>query len=107
MFSFCADPKALEGFGWLLCYLTSGKHLGFYTSFLTVLTLLAVTAPTALAFGFGGAMAARSHIAPVSWMGKIYIVMVRGVPDIVFFMFFVIALDQGIEWMKHQVVCPD
>ncbi|GHC30573.1 amino acid ABC transporter membrane protein 1 (PAAT family) [Gemmobacter caeni] len=107
MFSFCADPKALEGFGWLLCYLTSGKHLGFYTSFLTVLTLLAVTAPTALAFGFGGAMAARSHIAPVSWLGKIYIVMVRGVPDIVFFMFFVIALDQGIEWMKHQVVCPD
>ncbi|HRK43195.1 MAG TPA: ABC transporter permease subunit [Gemmobacter sp.] len=107
MFSFCADPKSLEGFSWLVCYLTSGKHIDFYWSFLTVLILLAVTAPSALAFGFGGAMAARSPIAPLRWFGKTYTAMVRGVPDIVFFLFFVIALDQGIEWMKHQVVCPD
>ena len=107
MFSFCAAPKSLEGFSWLVCYLTSGKHIDFYGSFLTVLVLLAVTAPSALAFGFGGAMAARSPIAPVRWFGKTYTAMVRGVPDIVFFLFFVIALDQGIEWMKHQVVCPD
>lgn len=107
MFSFCADPKSLEGFSWLVCYLTSAKHVDFYWSFLTVLVLLAVTAPSALAFGFGGAMAARSPIAPLRWFGKTYTAMVRGVPDIVFFLFFVIALDQGIEWMKHQVVCPD
>ncbi|WP_149140338.1 ABC transporter permease [Gemmobacter caeruleus] len=107
MFSFCADPKSLEGFSWLFCYLTSGKHIDFYWSFLTVLILLAVTAPSALLFGFGGAMAARSHVAPLRWFGKTYTAMVRGVPDIVFFMFFVIALDQGIEWMKHQIVCPD
>lgn len=106
MFSFCADPKSLEGFSWLICYLTSGKHIDFYWSFLTVLILLVVTAPSALAFGFGGAMAARSHVAPLRWLGKTYTAMVRGVPDIVFFLFFVIALDQGIEWMKHQVVCP-
>ncbi|MEM7615014.1 MAG: ABC transporter permease subunit, partial [Pseudomonadota bacterium] len=30
-----------------------------------------------------------------------------GVPDIAFFLFFVIALDQGLEWMVHQVRCPD
>lgn len=107
MFSFCADPKSLEGFSWLACYLTSGKHVDFYWSFLTVLTLLAVTAPAALAMGFGGAMAARSHFAPLRLLGKGYTAMVRGVPDIVFFLFFVIALDQGIEWMKHQIVCPD
>lgn len=107
MFSSCADPKTLEGLSWLVCYLTSGKHIDFYWSFLTVLTLLAVTAPVALTFGFGGAMAARSHVAPVRLVGKTYTAMVRGVPDIVFFLFFVIALDQGIEWMKHQVVCPD
>ena len=107
MFSFCADPKSLEGFSWLVCYLTSAKHIDFYWSFLTVLTLLAVTAPAAMAFGFGGAMAARSPILPLRWLGKTYTAMVRGVPDIVFFLFFVIALDQGIEWMKHQVVCPD
>jgi polar amino acid transport system permease protein len=29
------------------------------------------------------------------------------VPDIVFFLFFVIALDQGIEWLMHQIRCPD
>jgi polar amino acid transport system permease protein len=32
---------------------------------------------------------------------------VRGVPDIVFFLFFVIALDQALEWTAHQVRCPD
>ena len=31
----------------------------------------------------------------------------RGVPDIAFFLFFVIALDQGFEWLRHQVQCPD
>lgn len=107
MFSSCADPKSLEGISWLLCYLTSGKHVDFYWSFLTVFVLLAVTAPAALLFGFGGAMAARSHVAPLRWLGKIYTAMVRGVPDIVFFLFFVIALDQGIEWMTHKIVCPD
>jgi polar amino acid transport system permease protein len=106
MFSVCTDPKAIEGLTWTMCYLTSGKHLGFYWSFVTVLTLIAVTAPCALAMGFGGAVAARSRFLPVRLLGKGYTAMVRGVPDIVFFLFFVIALDQGIEWMKHQVVCP-
>ena len=106
MFSSCADPKSLEGISWLLCYLTSGKHIDFYWSFLTVFVLLAVTAPAALLFGFGGAMAARSHVAPLRWLGKIYTAMVRGVPDIVFFLFFVIALDQGIEYVKSLAVCP-
>ncbi|WP_102888017.1 ABC transporter permease [Phaeobacter inhibens] len=107
MFSFCSDPANLEGFQWLSCYLTTGKHFAFYASFGTVLLLLAVTAPAALAFGFGGAMAARAQFAPLSWLGKAYIAVVRGVPDIAFFLFFVIALDQGIEYLRHQVKCPD
>ncbi len=81
--------------------------MGFYTSFATVLLLLAITAPTALMFGFAGASAARSQFAPVRWFGKIYIAIVRGVPDIVFFLFFVIALDQALEWMRHKTLCPD
>jgi polar amino acid transport system permease protein len=107
MFAACADPKSIEVLDWLMCYLTTGKHFDFYGSFITVLVLLAITAPVALAFGFGGAMASRSQILPLRWLGKGYTGMVRGVPDIVFFLFFVIALDQGIEWLNHQVQCPD
>ena len=72
-----------------------------------MLLLLAITAPAALAFGLGGAIAARSHILPVRWFGRLYIAIVRGVPDIAFFLFFVIALDQAFEWLRHQVKCPD
>ncbi len=107
MFSFCADPKAIEGLQWLSCYLTSGKHIDFYWSFLTVLSLVAITAPSAMAFGFAGATAARAQFLPARALGQVYISMVRGVPDIVFFLFFVIALDQGIEYAKSLMVCPD
>ena len=69
--------------------------------------MLAITAPAALIFGFCGAAAARSRIWPISWLGKIYISLVRGVPDIAFFLFFVIALDQAFEWTRHQILCPD
>ena len=69
--------------------------------------LLAITAPSALAFGFAGATAARSPLAPLRWIGKSYTAIVRGVPDIVFFLFFVIALDQAFEWLRHKVKCPD
>ena len=107
MFDVCVDPKSIEGLIWGLCYLTSGKHLDFYMSFVTVLALLAVTAPAAMIMGFGGALAARSGFTPLRWFGKTYTAMVRGVPDIVYFLFFVIALDQGIEWLSHYYNCPD
>ncbi|WP_284164044.1 ABC transporter permease subunit [Frigidibacter sp. SD6-1] len=107
MFDSCADPKTLEGLSWFLCFLTSGKQLLFYRSFFIVLILLAVTAPVALAFGFGGAMAARSRIAPLSWFGKGYSAMTRGVPDIVFFLFVPIAMDQALEMMRHKIKCPE
>jgi polar amino acid transport system permease protein len=81
--------------------------MNLYWSLLTVLTLLAITAPAALAFGFGGASAARSRFAPLRWIGKTYIAIVRGVPDIAFFLFFVIALDQGIEYLRHKTLCSD
>jgi polar amino acid transport system permease protein len=107
MFSFCTDPGTLDTLPWLSCYLTTGVHLNFYLSFLTVLLLLAVTAPCALAFGFAGAAASRARLLPVRLIGKTYTAMVRGVPDIAFFLFFVIALDQGLEWLRHQALCPD
>lgn len=81
--------------------------MGIYWAVGTVLLLLAITAPLALVFGFGGAAAARSHVTPLRWFGKTYIAIVRGVPDIAFFLFFVIALDQGIEYLRHLIKCPD
>lgn len=70
-----------------------------------MLLLLAITAPLALGFGFGAAVAARSRFLVPRLLGKGYIALVRGVPDIVFFLFFVIALDQGIEWLRHHALC--
>ncbi|MGB1266166.1 MAG: ABC transporter permease [Nereida ignava] len=107
MFEFCSDPSLLADWRWMACYLTTGKHMSLYWSVGTVLLLLAITAPAALMFGFGGAAAARSSFTPLRWFGKTYMALVRGVPDIAFFLFFVIALDQGFEWARHQVLCPD
>ena len=107
MFAFCTDPATLDPLRWFSCYLTNGAHFLFYQSFLVVFALLAVTAPVSLAFGFAAASASRSHILPVAWLGKLYTAMVRGVPDIVFFLFFILVLDQGIEYLRHQIICPD
>lgn len=107
MFEFCADPASLSGPRWLACYLTTGKHIAFYQSFGTVIALLVLAVPPIMALGFLGALARRSRILPVHGLGWGYTTMVRGIPDIVFFLFVPIALDQGIEWTLHQVRCPD
>lgn len=107
MFEFCADPASLPDWQWFSCYLTSGTHLAFYASFGTVLLLIALAAPAALLLGFGGALALRSRAAPVRWAGTAYTSMVRGVPDVIFFLFVPIAIDQTVEYLMHQVRCPD
>lgn len=107
MFQYCADPKVLEGFAWLSCYLTNEKHQLLYMSLGTFLLLMAIVAPVAMLFGFGGAVAARSHIAPLRLLGKGYTAMVRGIPDIIFFMFVPIALDQLFEYTRHKIKCPE
>src|SRR6056297_1491140 len=106
MFDFCTDPDTLSDLAWMACYLTTGKHMAIYWSVVTVLLLLAITAPAALAFGFAGASAARSSFLPLQLLGRGYVAVVRGVPDIAFFLFFVIALDQFFEWIRHEVKCP-
>lgn len=105
MFESCSDPSTLSDLAWWTCYLTSGKHLLFYASFGTVLLLLVITAPLALLCGFGGAMAVRSQVRPLRWFGLVYTAMVRGVPDIIFFLFVPIALDQALEWLRSRVYC--
>ena len=107
MFSYCSNPAELEGLTWLSCYLTTNIHFSFYWSFGTVLLLLAITAPVALLFGFGGAMAKRSAFFPLRWFGSIYTNMIRGVPELVFFLFVPIAMDQGFEFIRYKLLCED
>jgi polar amino acid transport system permease protein len=78
-----------------------------YASVGTVLLLLALAAPASMAFGMAGALAARSRVLPVALVGRGYVAMVRGVPDIVFFLFVPIAVDQGLEYLRHLWLCPD
>ena len=70
MFSYCTDPKTLEGLVWLSCYVTTAKHMSFYYSFFVVMGLLSLAAPLAMAFGFAGAIAARSSLRIVRALGK-------------------------------------
>ncbi len=107
MFSYCVDPKQLETLAWFSCYLTTNTHFSFYWSFLTVITLLLIAAPMALCFGFLGVFAKRSGFFPLKLLGNVYTNMVRGVPEIVFFMFVPIAMDQALELLNHKLlVCP-
>lgn len=103
----CADPKVLDDLAWMACYLTSPKHQQFYYSFLIVFALLAVTVPPVLALGFAGAFARRSRFLPFRAIGVAYTSVVRGVPDIVFFLFVPIAIDQLVEYTRHRVLCPE
>ena len=107
MFEFCGDPSVLEGWAWWACYLTTPKHMNLYTSILVVFALLALTVPMILTLGFLGALARRSHTRVIRWVGLIYTSMVRGIPDIIFFLFVPIALDQGFEYVRHLATCPD
>ncbi len=107
MFEYCADPQNLEGLAWLGCYLTTPKHFSLYTSILVVIGLLLSTVPFIMILGFAGALAKRSALAPLRWFGSAYTTMVRGVPEILFFLFVPIALDQLIELVRHKILCPD
>ena len=104
MFDACADPSSLEGTIWLMCYLTTAKHFAFYGSFIVVLVLLFCAAPLSLLFGFVATSGVRSSIWPVRLIAKGYINMVRGVPDVVFFLFVPLALDQLFEFIRHKAL---
>ena len=95
MFEYCSDPKSLEGLIWLSCYVTTPKHMSFYGSFLVVMGLLALAAPLAMLFGFIGAIASRSSKSLVRFFGKGYLAMIRGIPDIIFFLFY----------YSHETLC--
>lgn len=104
---FCQDLSQLSDLQWLACYLTTPKHQQFYWSFGIVFLLLALLVPLILGLGVAGAVARQSSNPFLSGSGLLYVSLVRGVPDILFFLFVPIALDQGFELVRHMVLCPD
>ena len=107
MFDYCADPSVLNNSAWLACYLTTAKHITLYWSVLIVFALLALAGPLALAMGLLGAVARRSGFIIFRWFGWLYTSMVRGIPDIIFFLFVPLALDQLFEYLRHRTLCPE
>ena len=107
MFDTCIHPSSIEGVVWLICYLTTAKHFAFYFSFFVVLLLLIFAAPFSLLFGFIATIGVRSSVLPARILAKGYVNMVRGIPDVVFFLFVPLALDQLFEFIRHKILCFD
>ncbi len=88
-----------------LSYLFNGKHLAWYASVRFTILAAFFGAVLALLFGMLGASAKRSSFAPFRWFGSGYITMVRGVPDVLFFLFFPLAFEQFVEYLFSLNAC--
>ena len=88
-----------------VAYLTNGKHLAWYASVRFTLIAAVAGALVAVACGLVGAAALRARAAPVRLIGTGYTSIVRGVPDVLFFLFFPLAFEQAVEWVVSRRVC--
>ncbi|MEE9320432.1 MAG: ABC transporter permease subunit [Granulosicoccus sp.] len=86
-------------------YLTNGKHLMWYSSVRFTFFAAVFGAMLAILFGLLGAAARRSAVPPVRWLGLGYTTMVRGIPDVLFFLFFPLAFEQTVEFFLSQQLC--
>jgi len=96
----------IETFEFWASYLTNGRHLNWYASFQYTVYAALLGGAFALAFGIGGAALRNSSIAPLRLIGATYTNMVRGIPDVLFFIFFPLAFEQVLEFFYSQAVCP-
>ncbi len=94
-----------EHLSFWLSYLTNGKHLAFYSAFQLTLGAAVFGSALALMFGLGGAVLLRSHLGIPRLIGRAYANIVRGVPDVLFFLFFPLAFEQSVEWFWANQVC--
>jgi polar amino acid transport system permease protein len=95
-----------ETFEFWVSYLTNGRHLNWYASFQYTVIAALLGGAFALLFGIGGAALRNSSLPPLKLLGTIYINMVRGVPDVLFFIFFPLAFEQLVELVIAQSACP-
>ena len=88
-----------------LSYITNGKHLAFYASFQYTIFAALFGALLAVCFGLLGATLKSSRFLPLRAIGNLYANLVRGVPDVLFFLFFPLAFEQTVEWFTAMRVC--
>ena len=88
-----------------LGYLTNGKHLAWYASVRFTLFAAVAGAAVALAMGLLGATLRNSRLLPVRLIGAGYTNMTRGIPDVLFFIFFPLAFEQTVEWVMSRSLC--
>ncbi len=86
-------------------YFSNGKHLAWYASVRYTLFAAVVGAIVAVLFGVIGAAARRSGFAPLRWLGLTYTTMVRGIPDVLFILFFPLAFEQLVEFVISRSAC--
>src|SRR3569623_61975 len=86
-------------------YFTNGKHLLWYASVQYTLAAMVFGAAVALLFGLVAAAIRNSGPPVLRWIAAGYTNIVRGVPDVLFFLFFPIAFEQGVEWVMSRQVC--
>ena len=88
-------------------YLTNGKHMAWYASVRFTLFAAVFGAICAVVFGLLGAAARRSGFLPLALIGRVYITMIRGIPDVLFFLFFPLAFEQAVEFFMARQHCPE
>jgi polar amino acid transport system permease protein len=97
-------PFGIDPVFWL-AYLTNGKHLAWYASVFYNLAAAFLGGAFAILFGLAGAALRRSRFLPVRLLAAGYTNIVRGVPDVLFFLFFPLAFEQLLEWIIASQVC--
>jgi polar amino acid transport system permease protein len=94
-----------EDIAFWFAYFTNGKHLAWYASFRFTIIAAVCGALLALVFGLIGALLKNSRFLVLRGVGNIYTGMVRGIPDVLFFLFFPLAFEQAVEWVWAMQVC--
>jgi polar amino acid transport system permease protein len=86
-------------------YLTNGKHLAWYASIQYTLVAALLGGAVALVLGLIAAALRNFGPLPARLLAASYMNLVRGVPDVLFFLFFPIAFEQCVEWLVSFRAC--
>ena len=88
-----------------LAYISNGKHVSWYASVRWTLGAAVLGSAFALLFGLIGAMLKCAQHPVSRLIGSGYIAMVRGIPDVLFLIFFPLAFEIGAEKLLAQIHC--